>query len=141
MNDFKAAGGICEGSLGDKFLYTNVFPTTDVCDVDVEFFGLPVINNGICSEATENALIQEDCFISIIRQPSYVYYSVFQLLRDTCKENVYATWRNFMSDTIGQPIGFQLEPPNRFKRRKRKNKDINIGEVSLNLMLYQKVLI
>ena len=94
MNDFKAAGGICEGSYGDKFLYTNVFPTTDICDVAVEFFGLPEINNGICSEATENALIQEDCFISIIRQPSYVYNSVFQLLRDTCKENVYFAWRN-----------------------------------------------
>ena len=95
--------------------------------MDTSFSILPAIRNGICSAETEIALVQNDCFNSIILYPSYVYYSIYQLIRDTCTENVYQTWRSNMAETIGKPQGFQIRPPDESKRRRRRKHDRNVG--------------
>ena len=119
MSDFNAAGGaICEGSLGQQFLYPGLFPSAP-CNVDNSG-----IVDGICSVATEQELVKDECFYEIIKQPSYIYNSFIQFIRDTCTEPVYEVWRNNFGNKIGQPVAFQIRPPRRNKKRK-KNKRWN----------------
>ena len=108
---------ICEGSLGDKYLYPSLFPSTP-CTVDST--GLLPIRAGICSTATEQELVKDECFFDVIKQPSYIYNSFIQLIRDTCTDSVTRVWYDNFAGKIGQPVGFQLRPPRRNRNKKNK---------------------
>ena len=56
-----------------------------------------LITNGICSAATEAALVvEDDCIFDVYKRPNLVNMAVNELIRDTCKTDpTFLTWNEF----------------------------------------------
>ena len=111
LDDYEAAGGICQGSLGDNIFNTggNVFNTVP-CTVNV-FLGLPTILSGVCSVQTEADLVeQESCIYDVYKRPSMLSWIVYRLVRDMCRDSVFRpAWNNAETD-----LGRQLPAQGRY---------------------------
>ena len=68
--------------------------------------GFPIITAGICSAATETALVVEnDCIYDVYKRPNLVNMAVYELIRDMCAgdptfsdpDNVLTKWDNFVN--------------------------------------------
>ena len=78
------------------------------CDVIQPLPGvnIVIITNGICSAATEAALVVEnECIFDVYKRPNLVNMAVYELIRDMCTgnptftdpTNVVTVWDNFVN--------------------------------------------
>ena len=71
---------------------------------------LNIINVGVCSPATETALMEtETCIYDVYKRPSLVNFAVYRLVRDMCTQTVFTSW-----DNINLAIGRSALPESRF---------------------------
>ena len=121
INDYLAAGGICEESFGATIFYPGIFPTGKIKRI-IYFINLTIchavdtcstmelipgiITDGICSAATETALVvQNDCIYDVYKRPNLVNMAVYELIRDMCTgditgqdpNNVVNIWDDFVN--------------------------------------------
>ena len=83
LDDFERAGGICRGSFGDIF-YNGVFPTSNTvtCGIDPAS-GLIIPETGICSAATQSAIINDPTCVADVYSQPFIIYSTINLLGKT----------------------------------------------------------
>ena len=106
IEDFKRAGGVCQGSPGTWFCNPecNFYkPSTNTaCTIenplseDPPFMGAPsaIIVEGICSDDTEEALTTEQCVFDTFEKSPVIYNTIWRLIRNTCRQTVFDFWTN-----------------------------------------------
>ena len=94
LQDFKAAGGTCYTSPTASCQTENLdFASVNFSDpcTFINPFG-KIINEGICSVATEVALKTESCYLDTFTKSRFLFGAFSTLLYSSCSQEVLLTW-------------------------------------------------
>lgn len=80
--------GMCRNNIAE---FDEVFISEDCVHRDND--AIYPITIGTCSRRTEDALLQIECLQAIARQPNHVTNSILFLIRDSCRDDVYDSYR------------------------------------------------
>ena len=91
LADYKAAGGICRGSLLDVN-YPGLFPVSNqACEVYEESSGMWKVRSGLCSERTQELLSsdQQNCIQPLFSQKNSVLRTAGWLVQSLCDDQTF----------------------------------------------------
>ena len=112
FNDYKQAGGICDGAAVIESVaeYTFAPPGTCILTQGPEIW-TNIISKGICSAETEAALSESSCIYDAVSRGPAFWETLWRLISLTCTTPVATAWYNVETWLIeGRPQQPKLNP-------------------------------
>ena len=136
LADYKAAGGVCQGSFLDV-TFPGLYPVSDKpCELheDDGYYYDYEVRTGLCSQQTEELLLdQENCIHPLVSQTFDIWQTTDDLIYSLCSADIY-------NDFVPQPLTQRsVKRQNKKKKKKEKIKKRNRNKHKLNPIEYVEV--